>query len=121
VPAERLRAERPGQVWALDFQHDQTSDGRALRLLNVVVEGDELLVTARHRGEDLAYPVLVDPEFQVKEDWACGWGPDCRATWFHADPQASTGCASGALSRTSTAPTDMGPTRGARGSVTGSV
>jgi hypothetical protein len=23
-----LRAERPGQVWALDFQFDQTADGR---------------------------------------------------------------------------------------------
>lgn len=38
VPAERLRAERPNQVWALDFQHDQTADGRVLRLLNVVDE-----------------------------------------------------------------------------------
>jgi putative transposase len=38
VPATRLRAERPGQVWALDFQHDQTADGRALRLLNIVDE-----------------------------------------------------------------------------------
>lgn len=38
VPAERLRAERPNQVWALDFQFDQTADGRALRLLNVVDE-----------------------------------------------------------------------------------
>jgi putative transposase len=33
-----LRAERPGQVWALDFQHDQTADGRVIRLLNVVDE-----------------------------------------------------------------------------------
>jgi putative transposase len=38
VPAARLRAERPNQVWALDFQHDQTADGRALRLLNVLDE-----------------------------------------------------------------------------------
>lgn len=38
VPAKRLRAERPDHVWALDFQHDQTADGRALRLLNVVDE-----------------------------------------------------------------------------------
>jgi putative transposase len=35
VPAERLRAERPNHVWALDFQHDQTADGRVIRLLNV--------------------------------------------------------------------------------------
>lgn len=38
VPAQRLRAERPNQVWALDFQFDQTADGRALKLLNVVDE-----------------------------------------------------------------------------------
>jgi len=36
--AVRLRAERPDQVWALDFQCDETADGRQLRLLNVVDE-----------------------------------------------------------------------------------
>ena len=30
VPAERLRAERPDHVWALDYQFDQTADGRLL-------------------------------------------------------------------------------------------
>jgi transposase InsO family protein len=38
VPAVRLRAERPDHVWALDFQFDQTADGRVLKLLNVVDE-----------------------------------------------------------------------------------
>ena len=38
VPAERLRAERPDQVWALDFRFDQTADGRILKLLHVVDE-----------------------------------------------------------------------------------
>jgi transposase InsO family protein len=38
VPADRLRAGRPGHVWALDFQFDQTADGRVLKLLNVVDE-----------------------------------------------------------------------------------
>ncbi len=38
VPAERLRAQRPNQVWAFDFQFDQTADGRAIKLLNVVDE-----------------------------------------------------------------------------------
>ncbi len=38
VPADRLRAERPDQVWALDFQFDQTADGRILKLLHVVDE-----------------------------------------------------------------------------------
>jgi len=36
--ADRLRAERPNHVWALDFQHDATSDGRELKFLNVVDE-----------------------------------------------------------------------------------
>lgn len=36
--AERLRAERPNQVWAIDFQFDQTSDGRRLKLVNIVKE-----------------------------------------------------------------------------------
>jgi len=36
--AKRLRAERPDHVWALDFQCDETADGRALRVLNVVDE-----------------------------------------------------------------------------------
>ncbi len=38
VPAERLRAERANHVWAFDFQFDQTADGRALKLLNIVDE-----------------------------------------------------------------------------------
>jgi putative transposase len=38
VPAKRLRAERPNHVWALDFQFDQTADGRILKLLHVVDE-----------------------------------------------------------------------------------
>jgi putative transposase len=33
-----LRAQRPDDVWALDFQFDQTADGRILKLLNVVDE-----------------------------------------------------------------------------------
>jgi len=38
APAERLRAQRPGHVWAFDFQFDQTADGKMLKLLNVVDE-----------------------------------------------------------------------------------
>jgi putative transposase len=38
VPASRLRAEYPNHVWALDFQFDQTADGRVLKLLHVVDE-----------------------------------------------------------------------------------
>src|SRR4051794_35817826 len=38
VPADRLRGERPGHVWAIDFQFDQAVNGRAIKLLNVVDE-----------------------------------------------------------------------------------
>lgn len=34
----KLRASRPGEIWAVDFQADQTADGRALRLANVIDE-----------------------------------------------------------------------------------
>lgn len=35
---KRLRAERPDHVWALDFQTDETADGRQIRILNVIDE-----------------------------------------------------------------------------------
>jgi putative transposase len=35
-PADRLAAEHPDHVWALDYQFDQTQDGRRLKLLNIV-------------------------------------------------------------------------------------
>ena len=36
--ADRLKAERPNHVWALDYQHDATEDGHELKFLNVVDE-----------------------------------------------------------------------------------
>jgi transposase InsO family protein len=38
APSDRLKAEHPNHVWALDFQHDATDDGRELKFLNVVDE-----------------------------------------------------------------------------------
>jgi putative transposase len=38
TPADRLAAQHPDHVWALDYQFDQTTDGRILKLLNVVDE-----------------------------------------------------------------------------------
>ena len=35
---ELLRAEYPHHVWAIDFQFDQTIDGRTLKFLNVIDE-----------------------------------------------------------------------------------
>ena len=36
--APRLRAERPGQVWAYDFVQDRTEEGRRLKMLTVTDE-----------------------------------------------------------------------------------
>lgn len=38
IPADRLRAQAPDHVWAIDFQWDQTADGHNLKLLHVVDE-----------------------------------------------------------------------------------
>jgi putative transposase len=59
VPAERLRAERPNHVWALDFQFDTTTDGRTLKLLHVVDE---------HTREALAIRVArsIDADHTVR-------------------------------------------------------
>jgi putative transposase len=38
TPANRLAATHPDHVWALDYQFDQTQDGRRLKLLNIVDE-----------------------------------------------------------------------------------
>ncbi len=38
VPADRLRATRPEEVWALDFCFDQTTDIKTLKLLSVTDE-----------------------------------------------------------------------------------
>jgi putative transposase len=59
TPADRLAAEHPDHVWALDYQYDQTEDGRRLKLLNVVDE---------HTREALAIEVArrIDADATVK-------------------------------------------------------
>jgi putative transposase len=37
-PKQRLRASRPNEVWAIDFQFDETSDRRRIKLCNIVDE-----------------------------------------------------------------------------------
>jgi putative transposase len=74
VPASRLAAERPKHVWTLDYQHDQTADGRVIRLLNVVDEYTRealAMLVARSIDADTTVAVLerlvaergVAPEF----------------------------------------------------------
>jgi putative transposase len=59
-PTDRLAAEHPDHVWALDYQFDQTEDGRILKLLNVVDEHTrEALAIAVERRIDADATVNV--------------------------------------------------------------
>jgi putative transposase len=59
-PADRLAAEHPDHVWALDYQFDQTEDGKRLKLLNVVDEHTrEALTIAVDRRIDADATVAV--------------------------------------------------------------
>jgi putative transposase len=64
---------RPNVVWALDFQFDQTSEGRMLKFLNVV---DEFIAQAvadwcRFRGTGT---VVIDPG----SPWQNAWIESCN-------------------------------------------
>jgi putative transposase len=61
-PADRLAAEHPDHVWALDYQFDQTTDGRILKLLNVVDEHTRqaLTITVDRRIDADATVTVLD-------------------------------------------------------------
>jgi putative transposase len=85
VPAKRLRAERPDHVWALDFQFDQTADGRILKLLHVVDEHTrEALAIECRRRIDADRTVSVLDRVVVERGGApahirCDNGPELTA------------------------------------------
>jgi putative transposase len=62
TPAARLAAEHPDHVWALDYQFDQTTDGRILKLLNVVDEHtrEALMITVERRIDADATVAVLD-------------------------------------------------------------
>ena len=63
LPAHLLRAERPNHVWALDYQFDQTVEGRTLKVLHVVDEytREALKMVGRRRIDaDATVAVLED-------------------------------------------------------------
>ncbi len=60
APSARLAAQRPDHVWALDYQFDATSDGRRIKLLNIVDEFTrEALAIAVDRSIDADATVAV--------------------------------------------------------------
>ena len=61
--SKRLEAKYPNHVWAIDYQDDQTSDGKRVRFLNVVDEFTrEVLAThvARSITADMTVQVLEE-------------------------------------------------------------
>jgi putative transposase len=93
--AERLRATHPNHVWAIDFQFDETADGRRLKLANIVDEhtrealamrvgrrcsADELVTVldglVAERGVPAHLRADNGPELIA---WACGSGAACPA------------------------------------------
>jgi len=85
VPAKRLRAERPNHVWALDFQFDQSADGKILKLLHVVDEFTrEALAIECHRRIDADATVavlerLVSERGRSPQFIRCDNGPELTA------------------------------------------
>jgi putative transposase len=59
VPAQRLRAERPNHVWAIDFIFDATSDGRPIKALSMCDEFTRENV-ARRLGRSVTADDVVD-------------------------------------------------------------
>jgi putative transposase len=88
VPAQRLRAERRNHVWAFDFQFDQTADGRALKLLNVVDEFTReslAMLVERSIDADRAVSVLdaLAGERGAPELLCCDNGPEMTGHALH--------------------------------------
>jgi putative transposase len=85
VAADRLRAEHPDHVWALDFQWDQTADGHNLKLLHVVDEFTrEALAVECQRRIDADKTVAVLDRLVVERGRApghvrCDNGPELTA------------------------------------------
>jgi putative transposase len=87
--ADRLAAEHPNHVWALDYQFDQTQDGRRLKLLNVVDEHTrEALAITVDRRIDADETVKVLDRLVVERGWPppflrCDNGPELTANALH--------------------------------------
>ncbi|HSH81315.1 MAG TPA: DDE-type integrase/transposase/recombinase [Herpetosiphonaceae bacterium] len=80
-----MRAERPDQVWALDFQFDQTADGRILKLLHFVDEHtrEALAISCQRRIDaDATVAVLeglVGSRGAAPQHVRCDNGPELTA------------------------------------------
>ncbi|HEV2810206.1 MAG TPA: IS3 family transposase, partial [Acidimicrobiales bacterium] len=115
---ELLRAHRPNQVWALDFQFDETADRRRLKLLNIVDE---------HTREALAIRVGrscdADTVVSVIERLVAERGTPERCAWTMGQSfwpgRCGTGVAWPARPRPTSSPARRGRTPSSRASTAG--
>jgi putative transposase len=75
TPADRLHADYPDHVWALDYQFDVTTSGRTVKILHVVDE---------HTGESLAdvvaHSIDADATVDVLDNIAADRGHSQRSS-----------------------------------------
>ena len=64
---ELLRAEYPHHVWAIDFQFDQTMDGRRIKFLNIVDEYSRMCLAIRVGRRCKAMDVIDTIEELLKQ------------------------------------------------------
>ena len=85
VPAKRLVAKHPDHVWALDYQFDQTQDGKVIKCLNVVDEFTRealAIVVARFINADETVDTLerlICERGRAPEFIRCDNGPELTA------------------------------------------
>ena len=96
LPRRRKRSEYPHHVWAIDFQFDQTMDGRTLKFLNVVGEFSRVCLAIRVGRRCRAFEVIETIEELIKlypapTHMRMGNGPEFIA---HALQQWCTGSGS---------------------------
>ena len=100
TPADRLHAERPDHVWALDYQFDVTSTGRTVKVLHVVDE-----YTRESLADVVAYTIDADTTVAVLDEIVaqrgaapafirCDNGPELTANALRDWCRFSRSCAS---------------------------
>jgi putative transposase len=93
VPANRLAAERPNHVWALDFLFDVTSDGRPVKASAMCDE-----FTRESVGDQVARSITADAVTRVL-DAAWRYGAPEYLRCDNGPEFTAAACATGAASR----------------------
>ena len=100
--AARLRAQHPNDVWALDFQFDETADLRRVKLLNIVDE-----FTREALAVEAAHSINADGVIATVERLGAQRGAQLTSGWTTAQSSYRPRCGTGAASGAPTPPTSV--------------